>query len=68
MKDTVTGSAMDTASDDADETPTRIMFLYQLVAGAAARSYGINVARLAGSDHLYSEAPRMTLSGCPTTF
>ena len=38
----------DDDDDDDDDGQSRIMFLYQLVGGAAARSYGINVARLAG--------------------
>ncbi|TRY95911.1 hypothetical protein DNTS_021431 [Danionella cerebrum] len=36
-----------TASDEGDVHPEVITFLYQLTEGAAARSYGLNVARLA---------------------
>ena len=39
---------LDTQADDDDASTTTILFLYQLVRGAAERSYGINVARLAG--------------------
>ena len=34
-------------SKEKDDPPT-VMFLYKLVAGASSRSYGLNVARLAG--------------------
>lgn len=39
---------LNAASDDRKQT---ITFLYQLVQGMAARSYGLNVARLAGIHH-----------------
>ncbi|XP_035235486.1 DNA mismatch repair protein Msh3 isoform X2 [Anguilla anguilla] len=38
---------MDAQADDEEARPEFITFLYQLTEGAAARSYGLNVARLA---------------------
>lgn len=50
-------SFIETAKPEESNTATSITFLYKLVEGAAARSYGLNVARLAAiPEHLIEVA------------
>ncbi len=57
-------AASDPTHDDTEEDldpDTKIMFLYQLIRGPASRSYGLNVARLAGYELLWITSENMFL-------